>query len=269
LLFPFPQYTSVSVSNADTAASIYYSFYARAERRFSNGLMILASYTWSRNEDDITGANAAGSSNITQVTGPQNAYNLKGEWSLSTQDAPNRFTMAATYELPFGKGKRFLNSGRLLDLAVGGWSLNTFGIIQSGFPLSVTQADSNSLIGASYMRPNATGAPAATSGSTDSRLGDWLNPAAFSVAPELSFGDVSRFLNVRGPSLFNIDFSVFKSFQILERIKAQFRAEALNATNTPYFGNPATVVTNPSTFGQITSQINYPRLVQLGIRVTF
>jgi trimeric autotransporter adhesin len=119
------------------------------------------------------------------------------------------------------------------------------------------------------MRPNATGLPAATSGSTDSRLGDWLNLAAFSVAPELSFGDVSRFLNVRGPNLFNIDFSVFKSFTIRERLKAQFRAEALNSTNTPYFGNPATSVTSPSTFGQITSQINYPRLIQLGIRVSF
>jgi trimeric autotransporter adhesin len=96
--------------------------------------------------------------------------------------------------------RKFLNGGRLLDLAVGGWSLNTFGIIQSGFPLSVTQANSNSVIGASYMRPNATGVPAATSGSTDSRISDWLNLAAFSVAPELSFGDVSRFLTFGAPA---------------------------------------------------------------------
>ena len=268
-LLPFPQYTSVSVSNGSTAAAIYYSFYARAERRFSNGLSILASYTWSRSEDDITGASAAGSSNITQVTGPQNAYNLKGEWSLSTQDVPNRFTMSATYELPFGRGKKFLGGNGWLNQVVGGWSLNTFGIIQSGFPLAVTQSNSNSVIGASYMRPNATGVAAGSSGSIDSRLTGWLNPAAFSVAPALTFGDASRFLDVRGPRLFSIDFSVFKSFTIRERIKAQFRAEALNATNTPYFGNPATVVTSASTFGQITSQINYPRLVQLGIRATF
>jgi hypothetical protein len=126
------------------------------------------------------------------------------------------------------------------------------------------------VIGASYQRPNATGVvSAATSGSTDSRLNDWLNPAAFSLAPELTFGNTSRFLNVSGPGLFNIDFSIFKSFTIRERIKAQFRAEALNATNTPYFGNPGTTLTNPSTFGVITSQINYPRLVQLGLRFTF
>ena len=270
LLLPYPQYTSVSVSNASTAASLYYSFYFRAERRFSKGLSILGSYTWSRNKDDITGASAAGASNIVQVTGPQNAYNLNGEWSLSTQNVPNRFTMSATYELPFGKGKKFLNGGNVLNYIVGGWSLNTFGIIQSGFSLAVTQSNANSLIGASYQRPNATGTVSAgTSGSTDSRLSDWLNPAAFSVAPALTFGDTSRFLNVEGPGLFNIDFSVFKSFSIHERIKAQFRAEALNATNTPLFGNPGTTLTSPSTFGVITSQINYPRLVQLGLRFTF
>jgi len=270
LLLPYPQYTSVSVSNANTAASLYYSFYFRAERRFSNGLSILTSYTWSRSKDYITGASAAGASNIVQVAGAQNAYNLAGEWSLSTQNVPNRFTMSATYELPFGKGKKFLNGGNALNYVVGGWSLNTFGIIQSGFPLSVTQSNANSLVGASYQRPNATGVVSAgTSGSTDSRLSDWLNPAAFSVAPELTFGDTSRFLNVEGPGLFSIDFSVFKSFTIRERIKAQFRAEALNATNTPLFGNPGTTLTSPSTFGVITSQINYPRLVQLGLRFTF
>jgi len=268
-LLPYPQFTSVSVSNTNTASSIYYSFYVRAERRFSNGLSILTSYTWSRNEDDITGASAAGASNIVQVTGPQNAYNLNGEGSLSTQNIPNRFTMSATYELPFGKGKKYLTGGRLLDYIVGGWSLNTFGVIQSGFPLSVTQSNANSLIGASYQRPNATGVSAATSGSVDSRLTGWLNPAAFSVAPQLTFGDTSRFLNVTGPGLFNIDFSVFKSFLIRERLRVQFRAEALNATNTPQFANPATVVTSTSTFGQVTSQINYARLVQLGLRITF
>ena len=206
LLLPYPQYTSVSQSNADSASSIYYSFYVRAERRFANGLSVLASYTWSRSEDDITGASAAGASNIVAVTGPQNAYNLSAERSLSTQDVPDRFTMAATYELPFGKGKKYLSGGSKLNWVVGGWSLNTFGIVQSGFPLSVTQANANSLIGASYQRPNATGVSAGTSGSIDSRLNDWLNSTAFSVAPELTFGDTSRFLNVRGSGLFQYRF---------------------------------------------------------------
>ncbi|HKD04904.1 MAG TPA: TonB-dependent receptor [Bryobacteraceae bacterium] len=269
LLLPYPQFTSVSVSNSNTASSVYYSFYIRAERRFSQGIGVLASYTWSRSEDNITGLNTAGSSNIAAVTGPQNGYNPNAEWSLSTQDVPNRFTMSATYDLPFGKGKKFLNGSTVLDWIAGSWSLNTLGIVQSGFPLAITQANANSVVGASYQRPNATGVSPLTQGSIDARLTGWLNPAAFSVTPALGFGNISRFIDVRGPGLFNIDFSIFKSFTIRERLKAQFRAEALNLTNTPYFGNPGTVVTSTASFGQITSQINYARLVQLGFRATF
>ncbi len=269
LLLPYPEYTSVTLDNADTGSARYYAFYFRVQRRFKDGLTLLASYTWSRSMDDLLGVSTAGASNITGEAGAQNAYNIGAEWSLSTQDVPNRFTTAITYELPFGKGKPFLGSAsRTLNYVVGGWSVNTFGTIQSGFPLFVTQPNNNSVIGATYQRPNATGISAATSGSTDQRINDWLDPAAFSEAPEFTFGDISRFLNVRGPSLFNWDMSVFKNFAIAERINAQFRAEAFNATNTVEFGNPNTTYTS-STFGQITSQINSPRLLQLGLRVTF
>lgn len=269
LLLPFPEYTSITLANADTGSARYYSFYFRAQRRFANGLSLLASYTWSRSMDNLIGVSLAGASQIAAQSGAQNAYNLNGEWSLSTQDAPNRFTTAITYELPFGKGKPFLNtSRRVLNYAVGGWSVNAFSVIQSGFPLLITQPNNNSVIGATYQRPNATGISPETSSSTDQRINDWLNPAAFSQAPRFTFGDISRFINVRGPGLFNWDLSVFKSFLITERINAQFRAESFNATNTVEFGNPNTTFTSP-TFGVITSQINSPRLIQLGVRVTF
>jgi trimeric autotransporter adhesin len=271
LLYPFPQYTSVALANSNTGVSRYYSFYLRAQRRYANGLNLLASYTWSRGMDNVIGLNTAGASQVAALVGPQNAYNLNGEWSLSTQDTPNRFTMAISYELPFGHGKPFLGSkGRLTDLAVGGWSLNVFNVIQSGYPLSVTQANNNSIFGASYQRPNATGISPVTSGSTDDRINGWLNPAAFSLSPAYTFGNTTRFLDVRGPGLFNFDVSIFKSFSISERFKAQFRAEALNATNTVYFGNPNTSYSpTSSTFGVISSQINNPRMIQLGARVTF
>jgi hypothetical protein len=268
LLLPFPQYTSVSLLNSGTAAARYYSFYFRGQRRFANGLSLLASYTWSRSNDNIIGLSTAGALQVASVAGAQNAYNLPGEWSLSTQDVPNRFTTAITYELPFGKGKHFLANNRALNWVVGGWSANAVSAIQTGYPLSVTQTNNNSVLGASYQRPNATGVDPATSGSTDSRINDWLNTAAFSAAPEFTFGNTSRFLNVRGPGLFNWDLSLFKTFAIKERLKAQFRAEALNATNTVYFGNPATSISS-STFGVITSQINNPRLLQLGVRFSY
>jgi trimeric autotransporter adhesin len=274
LLLPFPQYTSVSLNNNDTGRAIYYSAYIRGQRRLAKGLTLLASYTWSRNETDVLGVSTAGASGITGISGAQNAYNLGAEWSLATQDVPNRFTTAITYQLPFGKGQQFLRNSQALSEVVGGWQVNVTSIIQSGFPLDVTQTNANSVIGASYQLPNATGIAPQTSGSTDSRLGGansatgWLNPLAFSQAPVLTFGDISRFLNVRGPGLYNWDASLFKTFSVREKVKAQFRAEALNLTNTPQFGNPSTSI-NSSTFGQITSQINHPRLIQLGVRLTF
>jgi len=268
LLLPFPQYTSVTLANSDAGAAYYYSVYFRAERRFRNGLALLASYTWSRFQTDLLGWTTNGAAEVVSITGAQNAYNTKAEWSLATQDAPNRFTAGATYELPFGKGKPFLKSNRILTLLAGGWSANAIGILQTGFPLSVTQPNNNSVIGASFQRPNATGVSPETSGSTDERINGWLNPAAFSQAPLFTFGNIARFLTVRGPALFNWDASVFKAISFRERIKAQFRAEAFNATNRPYFGNPNTSFTN-NQFGVISSQINNARQIQLGARVTF
>jgi hypothetical protein len=258
----------VTLNNSDTGSGYYYSWYFRTDRRFKNGLTLLASYTWSRSATDVLGVSTAGAAQISSITGAQNAYNKPAEWSLSTQDAPNRFTTAITYELPFGKGKPFLKNSRIFDRIVSGWSANAVGILQTGFPLSVTQPNNNSVFGASYQLPNATGLSPNTTGSTGERIDGWLNPAAFSQAPQFTFGNITRFLSARGPALFNWDVSVFKAFSIQERIKAQFRAEALNATNTPYFGNPNTTLTN-NQFGVIGSQINNPRLVQLGARVTF
>jgi hypothetical protein len=124
------------------------------------------------------------------------------------------------------------------------------------------------VIGATLQRPNATGISPVTSGSTADRTNGWLNPAAFSQAPQFTFGNTSPFLNVRGPGLSNWDVSAFKTFSIRERLKAQFRAEALNATNTPYFSYPNTSFTSPN-FGKITAQANNARLIQLGVRVSF
>lgn len=269
LLRPFPQFTSVTLNSSGTGTARYYSLYVRVERRFAQGLSVLASHTWSRSVDDLTGVNTAGTNQIAAVAGPQNAYDLAAERSLSTQDVPNRFTAAVTYELPLGRGKALLSGApRAVDLLLGGWSINATTVLQSGFPLSVTQPNNNAVIGASYQRPDATGVPAATAGSTSQRLNNWLNPAAFSQAAPFTFGNTSRFLNVRGPATRNLDLSVFKTFTFRERLRAQFRAEALNATNTPVFGNPNTQFTNPQ-FGLITNQVNNPRLVQLALRVTF
>ncbi len=263
LLRPFPQFTAVTLSNSDRNRALYHSFYIKVQKRFSQGFTALSTYTWSRNMDGSFAG--AGNTFNTQPGTAQNNYDLGAEYSRSTVDTPHRWSGAFTYELPFGRGKAYLSSSRVLDLLVGGWSANVVGVIQSGYPLAMTQLNNNAVIGTNVQRPNATGQPAASTGSFAQRIDGWLNPAAFSQAPQFTFGNVSRTIGVRGPGQVNWDVSMFKTFSITEKLKAQFRAEALNFTNTPMFNGPNTQLGNPQ-FGRITSQANFSRLIQLGVR---
>ncbi|MBI2689790.1 MAG: TonB-dependent receptor [Acidobacteria bacterium] len=263
LLRPFPQFTAVTLNNSDTNRALYHSLYIKVQRRFAQGMTVLATYTRSQNMDQAYGT--TGNVYSAAPSGPQNAYAPEQEYSLSSVHTPNRLSLAATYELPFGKGKKFLGSNRWADLAVGGWSLNAVSVMQSGYPLSITQPNDNSVIGSTYMRPNGTGLPATVDKSFAARIDGWINPAAFSQAPQFSFGNVSRMNPLRGPGQINWDVSMFKTFSVTERIKAQFRAEALNFTNTPMFSGPNTTFTSPQ-FGLISSQANFSRLIQLGVR---
>jgi hypothetical protein len=194
---------------------------------------------------------------------------MESEYGLSYVDAPLRWSTAVTYELPFGKGKKMLTSSKALDYVVGGWSVNAISVYQSGFPVQITQStNNNSVFGYASQRPNATGVSPFTSGSLEDRLGNYINPAAFSTAARGSFGNLARTLDMRGPGQANWDLSVFKNISIAERFKAQFRAEALNAFNTPMFAAPNTSFGSGS-FGRITSQVNFSRMMQLGIRLFF
>jgi hypothetical protein len=202
---------------------------------------------------------------------------LAAEWALASADVPLRFTAAWTYQLPFGKGGRYLSNNKALDYVVGGWAINGTTILQNGFPLFIYQTNQNSVIGTGEQRPNATGtSPVSGSGSPESRLNDYINPAAFSLAPAFTFGNLSRNIPYRGPGQANWDLSIFKDFLFKEHYRAQFRAEALNAFNTPLFANPNTLFNGVNSsgqavgnFGHVVYQTNTPRELQLGIRFMF
>jgi trimeric autotransporter adhesin len=121
-------------------------------------------------------------------------------------------------------------------------------------------------------RPNMTGSQPCYSGSPESRLTNYVNTAAFSAAPVFTYGNTPRTTNCYGPGYLNTDLSLNKTFKVTERINAQFRAEALNAFNTPQFNgfgaSNATQIQNVN-FGQIQGTLGFPRLVQLGGRITF
>jgi hypothetical protein len=162
---------------------------------------------------------------------------------------------------------KFLSHSKLVDLAVGGWAVNFQTTMQTGFPLAISQNNLNSTIGTAVQRPNATGTSPVTDGSLEDRLNNYINKAAFSAAPQYTFGNVSRTLAMRGPGIANTDFSLFKTYN-QEKFKAQFRCEVFNLTNTPQFYGPVTNI-NSSTFGTITQQANFSRIFQLGVRFEY
>jgi len=264
LLTPFPEYTSVSLLT-DMGRATYYSFYGKGQWKLKYGLTMNAIYTWSRNM-----ALAPASSTYTPVQNYDGNIVSQG-WARAATDTPNSYSLSFSYALPFGKGQMFMaNSNKAMGFLFGGWSVEGQQLIHSGVPIAVTQTNGmSSTCNGCGQFATATGTSAQTSGSVDSRINDWVNVNAFSLTPAYSFGNVSPRINVYSPSLFNIDASLHKTVTFKEYYHVQFRAEALNLTNTVLFAAPTTNVSTPGTFGTITSQTNFPRLFQISVRITF
>ncbi len=265
---PFPQFTSVNLF-ASSAHAAYNALLVKAEKRATHGLNLVASFTWSRNNDS-----SFATTNSIQNPGfsaPQNVYDLEAEYSRSVTDVPYRFVAGALYDLPFGKGEKFASGKKWLDEVIGHWQLNVLPTFQAGFPVSIRQTSNpnSSIAGNGVQRPNINkGASLGTKGSLYDRLNGYINPAAFSASSAYSFGDAPRTLSLRGPGYENWDISLFKSVPIRDRANVQFRAQAFNAFNTPYFTGPNTAF-GSTTFGKITTQANFPRYLQLGLRIAF
>ncbi|HXN24764.1 MAG TPA: TonB-dependent receptor [Candidatus Dormibacteraeota bacterium] len=269
LLRPFPEFASVNLYNY-TAEAKYDALIIKAQKRYRQGLTFLSTYTWSKNQDSTW---AASNFLNSSPSAPQDIYNLGAEWSRSVVDLPQRFTIAATYQLPIGENKWMSVHNSVLNFFLANWSVNVVSILQTGFPLAITQnANNNSKIGTAVQRPNiVAGVNPCVSGSPEDHTAPgnpYLNPAAFQAAPAYTFGNAPRTIGCLSPGYENWDISVFKSFPIRERITLQFRAEALNAFNTPQFRAPNTAVGNAN-FGRITQQANFPRYLQLGGRISF
>ncbi|HEY4354129.1 MAG TPA: carboxypeptidase-like regulatory domain-containing protein [Acidobacteriaceae bacterium] len=287
-VFPFPQYQSVTLATS-LGRSDYNALNLKVQKRFSKGMTILAAYTWSSNWDNIWGAYGSSNTLNSGNNGPQDIYNLAPEYARASNDIPNRFTVAGTYELPFGRGKHFLNGGnRWLDLAVGGWKFHDISAVQNGGPLAITQTSNITSYGNSTQRPTIIpGVNPCKSGRPEDRIAQYFNPLAFAATPPpaaggaLPYGNQPRASSCYGPGYINSDLSLNKDFRVSERVHMEFRAEALNAFNTPQFATPglsigsysASSTTNATAYnsgaGQITGTLGFPRLIQLGGRLTF
>jgi hypothetical protein len=267
LLRPFPQYDGVGAFRVPGADSIYNAMTLRVDKRFSNGISLLSSYTWGKLID--TASTTVGF--LGQAGVQQNAYDKKSDRSISSQDIGQRFVTAFVYDLPFGKGKAFGESWNgPLNWVLGGWQLNGIVAIQDGLPLLFSQSQNNTNLFNPSQRPNWTGRDASLNGSRDEKIRAWFDKSQFSTTPAFRFGNAPRVMpNLRADGTKNVDLSLFKNNYFNEgKWNAQLRVEFFNAFNRTQFGNPNTQV-DSGNFGIVSGQANSPRQIQLALKLLF
>ncbi len=261
-----------------TGNSIYLAGFFRAERRYSNGLSVLFSYTISKLIEDTAAKTGS------QYGLPQDGKTFKDIRGLSVQDIPQKLVATYLYELPFGRGKKWMGAPatggeKFLDAIIGGWGISGFTTIQSGYPLQIIQNDNYTAgMGLGKLRPTLLSDNIRTSFSVDeskgfagSTQGTYLNRASFGITQRYGIGTVPHVLpNLRQP-MFNVtDLAVQKSFKWRERLGLQIRLEAQNAFNTPIFNlGTADMNIQSATFGLFNTVISQPRNMQFGARFTF
>jgi hypothetical protein len=284
-------------ANITYTQSIGYSRYnaleAKFERRFSRGLHSLISYTWGKSTDISSGyfnvENGPGGGSTVQ-----NYYDQSTARGVSGYDVTQFLSWATLYEFPAGRGKRWLTSGPA-SWVLGNWQLNYILQARSGQPYNLTvNGDVANLRGSApnignYARPNIIANPfqagpvaanpdpgCRTTLSQGGKAADivgnsatWFNPCAFAV-PSASFGNLGRNA-FRGPAVFNMDVSLFKSIPLKESYSLQLRFEAFNALNVQNWDVPSGTTIGAGNAGQITALAagTTPRQLQFGLRFEF
>ncbi|MBK9169938.1 MAG: TonB-dependent receptor [Bryobacterales bacterium] len=269
-LRPFPQFQGITGVDGPTGNSNYHALLLKFEQRFSSGLALLGSYTFSKFIADAD-MQAGGTTTL------QDAYNRRAERSITNIDQPQRFIASVAYELPFGRGKAMLSSGWAAHV-FGGFAVSGIFTYEAGVPLRITVPNGLPLFNGQLRPDRVAGADPFVSNSHSSfrplngltgETGDvMLNRAAFAVPAPFTFGNLGPFLpSVRAFGFSNEDISISKRNFIGERQFIEFRTDWFNAPNRTQLNAPITDLTNPN-FGRITSQRS-ARIIQLGIRYAF
>jgi len=272
LLRPFPQFNGVSTPNPPWANSIYNAFQLKVEKRMSHGLTLLASYTNSKSIDDSS------VSTSTEWIGGFGAMrdpnNLKLERSLSEWDIPQVFQLSYVWQLPFGRGRKLGTTWNpVVNAVLGGWQTSGMWRFDGGQPISLGVTGATAPWGYGAGNPDQDGTLKVNPKSQWFTNGYFANANdVLYVPPPYSIGNASRMEpNTRVPGTKNATLSVFKEFglnKMREGSKLQFRAEAFNALNHPQFGGISNSFASGN-FGDVTSQVNSPRQIQLGLQLYF
>jgi Carboxypeptidase regulatory-like domain len=305
-LRPFPQYGNIDNLQQPIGSTSYNGLQTKVEKRFSNGLTMLLSYTFSKTIGDVDSfqGGLAGAQNAQFARSfQQDFYDNRGERSVTSSDIPHVLALSYTYELPIGPGKPLANKGGAVGKIVGGWQVSAIHLYQSGRPLFMEYQ----AFGASNpfrandgfsFRPNVVpGVPLVNPAYDRSCSGPlstarrqscqfYINPAAFVAPPAGEFGNAPKFFaNLRSQSYYNEDISISKRTAITERVVVNFQANFFNVFNRVVLGTGGSQMTifnlaprdlsdaslqNSNTpFGILTSQQNGPRRIQFGLKLEF
>jgi Carboxypeptidase regulatory-like domain len=305
-LRPFPQYGNIDNLQQPIGSTSYNGLQTKLQKRFSGGLTMLLSYTFSKTIGDVDSFQGA-------LAGAQNAqfarsfqqdfYDNRGERSVTSSDIPHVLAISYTYELPIGPGKPLVNKGGAVGKFLGGWQVSAIHLYQSGRPLFLEyQSDTFNPFRANdgfSFRPNVVpGVPLvnpaydrrcagplpATAGRQSCQF--YINSAAFLAPPAGEFGNAPKFFsNLRAQSYYNEDISISKRTAITERVVINFQANFFNAFNRVVLGtggppttifnlaprdlSEASLLNSNTPFGILTNQQNGARRIQFGLKLEF
>jgi Carboxypeptidase regulatory-like domain/TonB dependent receptor len=256
---PFPYMTNFHYDSA-TGTGNYNSLQAKLEQKLTNGLQALVSYTWSKSLDTGSGLFNAEEAPGTSV---ENYYDPASNYGPSGYDVPHFLSISALYELPFGKGKPFMNSGPLAYV-LGNWQVNTLSQFRSGqnYSLAINGDIANVGTGGNE-RPNLVGNPFLSHPTYKAAF----NTAAFAAPASYTFGNIRKG-TMRAQSFKNADMSLFKNFPFAEHGNVEFRAEAFNIFNIINPGIPQSNMSSTS-FGVVSSISGLPRQLQFALKISY
>ncbi|HYO80247.1 MAG TPA: TonB-dependent receptor, partial [Bryobacteraceae bacterium] len=270
-LLPYPDYLQVTTWAAPNLATSYHALQISVEKRFSTGLSMLINYTKSKLMSECSAIGGGNSGDACTGEYRIGRFNRRLDRAIDQDDIASRFVISGVFELPFGKGRRFLSdTPGIVHALLGGWQVNGIGTFQSGVPLAVRGA--NNFTGINY--PDLLRDP--TLPSSERTPARWFDTDAFQNPANFTIGNAPRTLpTTRGPGLKDVSFSLFKTFQFTERVRLEARGELFNALNTVNYNNPSITFVpdasgrnNSVNFGRITSALD-ARRAQLGLRLTF
>jgi hypothetical protein len=260
LLRPYPEFCDISEADDPAGDGRYNALDVNYNHRISQGLTLMASYTFSKFLDNVGGPNTWANANANFGENIRNVYNLAAEKSVDATDITHSLVLSYVYELPVGKGRKY-GSGMngVVNAIVGGWQTSGIATFKGGFPLRIFAPNLNAFgVGQNV---NVVG----NYHVSNPGINQWFNPAAFQQAPQWTLGNAPRyFSDLRSPGYDNWDMSIQKYFPITESTRLQFRLDMFNAFNHPNFYAPNTTLgPGAGTIGATWS----PRLMQAALKL--